>query len=422
MGLKELAILATVPLVTAILISMAGFPQWSAMLGGLALLAVAILANKSVGLKLQWQQGVVGILALALAFPLANPFGEFTQTVTGRLTDLGGLGTASVADGGNQIQTVKCPDGSVAESASQCPSDGGKKIVTTTGTLSIVAKNILNKSDDNINPGGQYFKDGGYRSLSFSSGVASIASLDPFATLTKISVGTDGTFYWTQIPNYALNGDTSPQLTTGLVRVFTRSDARAYSDGSGGTTKFADLTNGTANQSVGAGGAMKFFHKFEPLSLYTGIRAPALGYSVNTSAVSDVSVASLSTISCPATLVSDTSGRVLFRCFDTGVDWLVDVGSKTPITEAEKREKNFAGSIEYGAKEWLATVQYLASIDPAVVGGCSAGTEREGVRAYVFDRDEDFRSPVGQLYFVDPQTTNTNLGSTNSPSIYVCPT
>jgi len=284
-------------------------------------------------------------------------------------------------------------------------------IITTSATMNIIATNLLNKTEDKLNPSGYYMYGGSYQTLSFSSGKATISSLDPYAVIDKISAGTDGTFYWEQKPSVSVGGQLSPTVAVQLVRVFTASDLRVYSQGGGGTTAYSDLTNGTANYTVGSAGSMKFWVRFEVTSLYTGIRHPVFGHSVNTTAVNDVTMAGLSTVTCPSGLVTDSSERTLFRCFDSGYDWFVDSGSKTGL----------AGTIVYGFKDFPSEVSYKTGINPGVQGGCAGGTEGHSDRIYVFDQDQYFTSPVGQLFFLDPPTQGTNLGSTNNANIYVCP-
>lgn len=393
-GIGELLKLVAIPIVIGLAAVFLGYAAAATLAAGLVLVAIPFtdFGKKNLKITKDWQKGVIaltGIVLLLGVSQVVDPFNSLLATITSMTGETAGGGGGQPASSFPTLTTVQ--------------QQGTSGIPGSTAQLTVVAKNLLNKTDDSLNPGGQYLKGTSYRSLSFTSGTATISNLDPRATIDKVSVGTDGTFYWTQKANVGLSADLSPQVDMAIVRVFTASDLTARND------DLNSITNGTTgNLTTGSGGTASGSLRFEVTSVYTGIRRPVFGWEVNTSAVSDVTMAGLQIVTCPSSLTTGAQERTLFRCYDSGFDWYVDSQSKTGIPNTQ-----------YSYKDNPFKIIYKTGINPSGTI-CNSANNGMGARVFVFDQDEDYRSSPGQTFFLDPQTSNTDLGSTNEPTIQIC--
>ena len=394
----------------AVVATMFGYPQYALAVAGVALIGAAFTdLGKKMHIGKDWQKAVVAIVGIALVFNfgiVANPVGGAVDGIAGALSPMVGQYAGDVS------QDTFIPDNS------QPAGNGNTQIITTTATQSVIAKNLLNKSDDSLNPSGFYLKDEAYQTLSFSSGKATIASLDPYASIDKISLGTDGTFYWAQKSGISLNGQLSPTTTFEIVRVpsavvFEAYD-RSYNSRGFGAYTVGGSGNATANTTVNDGSVLKGTLRFEVTSKYTGARDTVIAIEVGAANVSDASMPGLNPVTCPSGIITTTNGRELFRCFETGVKFFIDSGAKAGVGSKAYGDSEIAGSVVYGSKDMDYEIQYKTGKNP------TAG-DPDSVTFHILDRDEDYRSSPGSIFFLDPASQTTNLGWTVQPSVTVYP-
>lgn len=397
MKLMDIVKLIAVVIGAGVLAQFVGYGASAGILGGVALIGLGLSKyGQKMGIKKDMHKGAIVLIGALLIFGvpiLTNPYNQ----AVGGVSKL--LPVSSDISGNTDTATT----GSTGSIGSGSTSGSGQTIVTTTSTLTVNAESLFNKTRDALNPSGLISLDGtSYKTLSFTTGSASQASLDPFATIPRIAVGTDGSFYWEVLDNFQLKGSLSPTVTMHIVRVASSTATNLY-----GTT-YTDLTDGKNNVTVGAGGNQKGFLRFEVTSSFTALRHPIIAVEYNTSAVSSVDM-SLGTATCPSRVITTSSNPVnslngIQQCYDTGSDWFASSDSKQGVANTV-----------YGFKDFAYTVNYVTGVNPS-----DAGAGGNNVVFYIVDQDKFYRSSdSSKLFATDPDTGNTNLGYTTQPHTYL---
>ncbi len=381
---KQIAILAIAVFGIGVVASFFNYGAYAILLSGVVALVFALTdSGKTVGVTSKTKDAknilmVVGIVLIGSSFmnfnQVTNPYNQAINLVLGGLQ---GMGQGAVAP--------TSPTGG-----------GGGRIIAATGTMTITAENVLNRTVEAINPSGKYRTSAtsGWVSLSFSSGKATISSLDPYATISRIAVGTDASYYWEIQDGVAMGGDLSPTKSFYLVPVTAQFNLTLY-DTLYNAIGYDTGQTGMSNQTVGSGGTLQGFARLEATGTYSGYRTPIICLEYNTTAMDYCEFPQLSLAdTTPTRLFTVTNGRTIERCYDTGFDYMVDAGSKAGL-------KNSL----YGFKDYQWKCVYLGGIDPTNFAG-------NAVKFYVADRDKYYTSPANTLFALDPEKGTSDLGST----------